>query len=131
MRYTIVATTIGAIAFIVGGTVSAAAADLPSLQPPPQAQIQPPPPDYYANPPPAQPYLPPPPVAYGYPPPPPPPVVYYEYAPPPVVVAPRPYYFGHRYVYEDHPYELRSYAPYVARGYERYDHRWDRGYRSW
>ena len=112
MRYTIVATTIGAIGFIVGGIVLAAAADLPSLQPPPQAQVQPP--DYYA-----------------YPPPPPPPAVYYEYAPPPVAVAPRPYYFGHRYVYENHPYGLGSYAPYVARGYERYDHRWDRGYHSW
>ena len=128
MRYTIVATTIGAIGFIVGGIVLAAAADLPSLQPPPQAQVQPP--DYYAYPPPAQPY-PPPPVAYAYPPPPPPPAVYYEYAPPPVAVAPRPYYFGHRYVYENHPYGLGSYAPYVARGYERYDHRWDRGYHSW
>ena len=119
MRHIIVAATIGAVAFVAGGT--ATAADIPA----PQVQVQPPPSDYYPNPPVAEPYPYPPPVAYGYPP---PPAYYYEYGPPPPVVVPRPYYFARR-VYEDHPYGPRSFGPYFARGYGRYEHQWGR--RGW
>jgi len=120
-----IAVAIGAFAFGNVEIGSATAADIPS----PQAQA--PPPDYYATPPVEEGYVYPPPVAYGYPPP--PPTSYYEYGAPPVVIMPRPYYLGRRYgpIYGDHPYGMRSYGPYAARGYGRYDHQWGRGYRGW
>ena len=123
-----IAAAIGAIAFGNVGIGSAAAADIPAT---PQVQVQPPPPDYYASPPVEEGYVYPPPVVYGYPPP--PPTSYYEYGAPPVVIIPRPYYLGRHYgpIYGDRPYGVRSYGPYVARGYGRYDHQWGRGYRGW
>lgn len=122
MRHIIVAATIGAIAFVIGGTGPAAAADMPA----PQVQVQPPPPAYNSNPPIEEPYPYPPQIAYAHPPR--PPVYYYEYGPPPTLIVPRPYYFG-RHVYEDHPYGVRSFGPYFARGYGRYEHQWGR--RGW
>jgi hypothetical protein len=122
-----IAAAIGAIALGNVGIGSAAAADIPT----PQAQVQPPPPDYYASPPVEEGYVYPPPVVYAYPPP--PPTSYYEYGAPPVVIIPRPYYLGRHYgpIYGDHAYGVRSYGPYAARGYGRYDHQWGRGYRGW
>jgi hypothetical protein len=116
----------GAIALGALGIGSAAAADIPV----PQAQVQPPPPSYYQRPPIEEGYAPPPPVVYGYPR---PPVSYYGYEVPPVVIMPRPYYFGRYYgpIYNDRPYGVRGYGPYIARGYARYDHAWGRGFRRW
>ena len=123
-----IAATIGAIGFGILAMDPVTAADFPTT-PPPQAQVQPPPPDYYANPPVEEHYVYPPPVAYGYALPPP----TYEYRAPPIVVVPRHYPLVRHYgpFYEDRPHEARSFGPYAARGYARYDHQWGRGYRGW
>jgi hypothetical protein len=118
------AAAIGVIVLGGVGMGAAAAADMV-----PEAELQAPSPEYYPNP--SRYYSEPrvdqrPPVVYGYAPPP----AYYAYGPRPgVVVVPEAYYPRRHYgpVYGGRPY----YAPHIARGYGRYDRRWDRGHHRW
>jgi hypothetical protein len=120
------AAAVGAIAItsVAIGTAAAVFA--------PQGQLQLPPPEYYRGGSVEERYVyQQPPAIYGYPPP--PSVTYYEYGPPPIVVLPEPYYRRRPYglAYGGPPYGVRHYAPYVARGFVRYDYLRDRGHHRW